>query len=51
MTASSREKQQDYRARMALLGLSEVRGIYLPKELHQALKDYAAKLLAKLPKE
>ena len=47
MTQSSREKQQDYRARMVLLGLREVRGIYLPPALHKALKEYASKLLEK----
>jgi hypothetical protein len=49
MAQTTKEKQEAFRARQAMLGLSEVRGIYLPKELHQALKDYAQKLLAKNP--
>ncbi len=28
-----------------MLGMREVRGIYLPESLHPTLKDYAAKLL------
>lgn len=44
MTATSREKQQDYRARMVLLGLREVRGIFLQPDLHAELKAYARKL-------
>jgi hypothetical protein len=52
VTQSSREKQQDFRARQAMLGLKEVRGIYLPPALHASLKEHAAKLLrAYKPKE
>jgi hypothetical protein len=40
------ERQSDHRARMALLGYSEVRGIYLPVSLHKALRDRARRLLA-----
>ncbi len=40
---TSKEKQQDYRARMTLLGMKEVRGIYLPPELHAKLKQIARK--------
>lgn len=47
MAQTTREKQEAFRARMAMLGLREVRGIYLPEELHAALKEYAAKLLEK----
>jgi hypothetical protein len=42
---SNREKQQDFRARMALLGMREVRGVYLPPELHGALKEKASEML------
>lgn len=49
MPLSSKEKQDAYRARQAMLGHTEVRGIYLPPALHQALKDYARKLLEKPP--
>jgi hypothetical protein len=45
MAQSSREKQEAFRARKAMLGLTEVRGIYLPPELHAALKAEALKLL------
>lgn len=45
MTQSSREKQAAYRARQAMLGLTEVRGIYLPPALHAKLKEQARKLL------
>lgn len=38
------ERQRGHRARMALLGYTEVRGIYLPPELHKALRDSARKL-------
>ena len=49
---SNREKQQDYRARQAMLGHKEVRGIYLPPDLHASLKEHAQKLLnAYKPKE
>lgn len=43
------ERQQDLRAKRAMLGMTEVRGIYLPPELHKALKDHARKLLAQPP--
>jgi hypothetical protein len=39
------QRQADHRARMALLGYSEVRGIYLPKALHLALRRLAERLL------
>ena len=47
MPKTSREKQEDFRARNAMLGLTEVRGIYLPPELHSKLKQMAAELLKK----
>lgn len=48
MTAqSTKERQEAFRARRALLdGATEVRGIFLPPELHQALKEAAKKLAA-----
>lgn len=39
------ERQAGHRARMALMGYQEVRGIYLPRELHQALRERAKRLL------
>lgn len=44
---TNKEKQQDYRARMAMLGMKEVRGVYLPESLHAAVKRHALELLAK----
>lgn len=44
MPKTNKEKQRDYRARMALLGLTEVRGIYLPKELHKEVREMARQL-------
>jgi hypothetical protein len=45
MAKTNKERQDDYRARQALLnGAKEVRGIYLPEELHAELKAYAKKL-------
>lgn len=50
MAQSSKEKQEAYRARMAMLGMKEVRGIYLPEELHARLKEIAKELLDADPK-
>ena len=44
MALSNKEKQEAYRARRAEQGLQEVRGIFLPPELHAELKAHAAKL-------
>jgi hypothetical protein len=45
MTAQTvAQRQADLRARRAMLGLTEVRGIYLPKEKHAELRRLAAKL-------
>lgn len=45
MTAqSTKERQEALRAKRAMLGMTEVRGIYLPPELHAELKAYAAKM-------
>lgn len=47
MTAKpTAERQADYRARMALKGYPEVRGIYLPPALHKMLRWRARRLLA-----
>jgi hypothetical protein len=52
MALSNAERQEALRARRALLGVTEVRGIYLPPALHASLKEHAAKLLrAYKPKE
>ncbi len=42
------ERQAKYRAKFAAAGLTEVRGIYLPPELHEELKRAAVKLLTAL---
>jgi hypothetical protein len=42
MTAqTTAQRQADLRARRAMLGLTEVRGIYLPPELHKTLRKLA----------
>jgi hypothetical protein len=51
MPKTSKEKQEDFRARMALLGMKEVRGIYLPEALHPVIKEQAVKLLEKQAKD
>lgn len=40
-----RERQEAFRARNAMLGLSEVRGIYLPQAKHGELKRIATEML------
>jgi hypothetical protein len=47
MALSNKEKQEAFRARNAMLGLTEVRGVFLPPSLHAELKEQAKKLLAK----
>ena len=47
MPLTNQQKQERYRARKRQENLQEVRGIYLPKELHKALKDYAKTLTPK----
>ncbi len=39
------QRQADHRARMALAGYREVRGIYLPPALHIPLRELAKRLL------
>jgi hypothetical protein len=51
MAKTNQQKQEDFRARQALLGLKEVRGIFLPEELHAAIKEEARKMLEKRTKE
>lgn len=41
------ERQSAYRARKAAEALHEVRGVFLPRELHAKLKELARGLLAK----
>jgi hypothetical protein len=47
MRLSNKEKQAEFRRRQAEQGLQEVRGVFLPADLHADLKAHAAKLLAK----
>lgn len=47
MPQTSKEKQEAFRARNAMLGLTEVRGVFLPPSLHADLKEQAKKLLTK----
>lgn len=47
MTAqSTRERQESLRARRAMLGMTEVRGVYLHPDDHAKLKRYAKRLQA-----
>ena len=41
------QRQASYRARKAAAALHEVRGVFLPRELHAKLKELARGLLAK----
>lgn len=47
MPQTSKEKQESFRARNAMLGLTEVRNIYLPPALHPELKATAKRMLSK----
>lgn len=52
MTAqTTKERQEALRARRLMLGMTEVRGVYLPPELHAELKAYAKKLAKKAAKQ
>jgi hypothetical protein len=51
MAQSNREKQEAFRARQAMLGHTEVRGIYAPPALHAAIKEAARKLVEQAQKE
>jgi len=43
----NRKLQADFRARKKALGYEELRGVFVPKELHREIKDYAKELLSK----
>jgi hypothetical protein len=43
----NRKLQADFRARKKALGYEELRGVFVPKELHRAIKDYAKELLSR----
>jgi len=45
MPMTNKEKQEAFRARNAMLGNTEVRGVFLPPNLHPELKELAKKLL------
>lgn len=48
MTAqTTKERQEAMRARRAMLGMTEVRGIYAPPSMHAAIKELARKLVGK----
>lgn len=47
MTLASTKRVQKFRARQTAEGNSEVRGVFLPKHLHKALKTHAQWLLVK----
>lgn len=49
MPQSTKERQEALRARRAIEGKTEVRGIYLPPHLHAKLKELAAKLAKAKP--
>jgi hypothetical protein len=52
MTAkTTTERVAALRARRAAEGLTEVRGIFLPPDLHASLKERAAKLLKQSAKQ
>jgi hypothetical protein len=48
MTQTNKEKQESFRARRAMMGLTEVRGLYLPPEMHKALRETAHEMLSAL---
>lgn len=45
MPQTTKDRQESLRARRAMLGQTEVRGIYLPPELHAEVKQIAKKML------
>ena len=45
MPQTTKERQESLRARRAIEGMTEVRGIYLPPELHAEVKQIAKKML------
>lgn len=46
MAQTTRERQEALRARRAMLGMTEVRGVYLHPDDHARLKRYAKRLQA-----
>jgi hypothetical protein len=44
MPQTTKERQEALRARRLMLGMTEVRGVYLPPALHAELKAHARKL-------
>ena len=46
-TQTTTERQKAFRARKAAAALHEVRGVFLPRDLHAKLKELARGLLAK----
>lgn len=51
MPQSTKERQEALRARRAMLGMTEVRGVYLPQELHAELKKAATAMRKKWERE
>jgi DNA segregation ATPase FtsK/SpoIIIE-like protein len=45
MAQTTKERQESLRARRAMLGTTEVRGVFLPPDKHAELKAIAAKML------
>lgn len=48
MAQTNKERQEALRARRAMLGLTEVRGLYLPPDLHADIKSLARAMVDKL---
>lgn len=51
MAQSNKERQEALRARRLMLGMTEVRGIYLHPDQHAELKAFAKKLAKRLEAE
>lgn len=53
MAKTVKERQEDLRARRLMEGMTEVRGVFLPPDLHATLKAEAKRLLKrrKAPKK
>lgn len=51
MPQSTKERQETLRAKRAMLGMTEVRGIYLPPDLHAKLKAEARAILKAYERE
>lgn len=46
-TPTGAERQESLRARRAMEGMAEVRGLYLPLDMHGTFKERARRLLAR----